>query len=252
MEVKSVIDALAQRRSIRSYKNEDISTEQLAYIYEAIRNTPTSVNGQQFSVIDVSDSELKRKMGEITNMKHVETCSHFFLFCADYHKEELLAKDMGIELAPFHDTVEGLLVGTVDATLAMMSAIVAAEAIGLGSCCIGYARIANQEAMCNLVDLPKDSYVVCGLTVGIPDIIPDLKPKQPISLSIHSNRYSSDSDMLPLLREYNDTIDKYNKIREGGTQVDYDWISREAGYYAAASEVQMRGALRERGFLLMH
>lgn len=250
--MKSVKDSLLNRRSIRSYKAQDITPEQLEFIYEAIRNSPTSVNGQQFSVVDVTDQALKDKMYEITAMKHVQTCSHFFLFCADFHKAEVAAEEYDIKLADFHDTAEGLLVGTVDAALAMMSAIAAAESLGLGSCCIGYARIADQQQMCELVGLPQSCYVVCGLTVGVPEEVPDLKPKQPAPLSIHQNRYPADSEIRPLLREYNELIDRYNKTRSGGTTSDYDWIHRIADYYEAASQLQMRAALAKRGFAYEH
>ena len=249
--MKSVKESLLERRSIRSYKDIDLTKEQVEFIYDAIRNTPTSVNGQQFSVVDVTDRELKRKMGELTGMKHVETCSHFLLFCADYHKAEVAAKDAGIELAPFHDTAEGLLVGTVDAALAMMSAIVAAESLGLGSCCIGFARIAAPQEMSEMVGLPHNTYIMCGLTVGVPDELPDLKPKQPVGLSIHTNRYPDDDAIRPLLKAYNAEIDHYNHTR-AGTQTDTDWIHRIAGYYEVATPLQMLALLRARGFAVEH
>ncbi len=251
MEMKSVKDSLLNRRSIRAYKPIDLTAEQLAFIYDAIRNTPTSVNGQQFSVIDVTDKKMKTKMYELTAMKHVETCSHFFLFCADYNKAEIAAQDAGIELADFHDTAEGLLVGTVDATLAMMSAIVAAEALGLGSCCIGFARIAAPRELSEMVGLPQNTYIVCGLTVGVPDDEPDLKPKQPIAATIHSNHYPSNEMLRPLLHDYNNVIDHYNHTR-AGSQSDTDWIHRIAGYYQEASKLNMRQLLDERGFGFEH
>lgn len=249
--MKSVKESLLDRRSIRSYKDIDLTPEQVEFIYEAIRNAPTSVNGQQFSVVDVTDKALKLKMSELTGMKHVETCSHFLLFCADYHKAEFLAKEEGIDLAPFHNTAEGLLVGTVDAALAMMSAIVAAESLGLGSCCIGYARIAAPQEMSDLVELPHDTYIVCGLTIGVPDELPDLKPKQPVGLSIHSNHYTPEDEMRTLLKEYNQVIDHYNHTR-AGSQTDIDWIHRIAGYYEAAYPLQMLALLRSRGFAVDH
>lgn len=245
--MKNVKESLLDRRSIRAYKPIDLTDEQVEFIYDAIRNTPTSVNGQQFSVVDVTDPEMKVKMRDLTGMKHVETCSHFLLFCADYHKAEVAAEDAGIDLADFHDTAEGLLVGTVDAALAMMSAIVAAEALGLGSCCIGFARIAAPREMSEMIGLPQNSYIVCGLTIGVPDEMPDLKPKQPAALSIHSNHYPSDDKLRPLLHEYNEVIDRYNKIREGAKS-EFDWIHRIAGYYDQASKLHMLDVLRERGF----
>lgn len=52
--MKSVKNTLLERRSIRRYEREDVSADDMNLIYDAIRNTPTSYNGQQFSVIDVT------------------------------------------------------------------------------------------------------------------------------------------------------------------------------------------------------
>ncbi|MGM9828913.1 MAG: nitroreductase family protein, partial [Muribaculaceae bacterium] len=60
-------DLFEKRTSVRRYEREPIPQEALDTIYAAIRNTPTSYNGQQFSVIDISDQELKEKLYEITN-----------------------------------------------------------------------------------------------------------------------------------------------------------------------------------------
>ena len=53
--MKSVKSTLLDRRSIRRYERESIDDSTMEFIYQAIRNTPTSYNGQQFSVIDVTD-----------------------------------------------------------------------------------------------------------------------------------------------------------------------------------------------------
>ena len=53
--MKSVEDTLLGRRSIRRYERQPVEREKLDLIYAAIRNTPTSYNGQQFSVIAVTD-----------------------------------------------------------------------------------------------------------------------------------------------------------------------------------------------------
>ena len=45
--MKDVKSTLLDRRSIRRYEREDIPSDVMHFIYEAIRNTPTSYNGQQ-------------------------------------------------------------------------------------------------------------------------------------------------------------------------------------------------------------
>ena len=67
--MKSVKESLLNRRSIRRYEREAVTDEQMQLIYEAIRNTPTSYNGQQFSVIDVTDQAVKEQIYALTNQK---------------------------------------------------------------------------------------------------------------------------------------------------------------------------------------
>lgn len=244
--MKDIKSTLLERRSIRRYEREDIPAESLDFIYEAIRNTPTSYNGQQFSVIDVDDQSVKEKIYELTGQKQVKTCRHFFLFCADYNKITEIAEAKSIELPGFPLTADGVIVGVVDATLAMMNALTAAEACGLGTCPIGYARTAAPDAIARLMKLPPKVFVVCGLAIGVPREMPDIKPKQPKELMIFKNRYREDS-MLPDLMAYDKEITEYNATRSG-TKTDNDWAEHIVSYYREAMSYNTLDALRRRGF----
>lgn len=246
--MKSVKESLLGRRSIRRYEREQVNPDDMRLIFEAIRNTPTSYNGQQFSVINVSDQETKLKLYEIIGQKQIKTCSHFLLFLADYHKISLMAEALGEDMPDFNETVDGITVGIVDASLAMMSAVAMAESLGLGCCPIGYARTAAPEAVSTLLGLPQKTFVVCGLSIGIPREIPDLKPKQPRELVVFHNHYPQDDpEMTADLMEYNETVKEYNRTRAGG-QTDNDWAGHIIGYYREAMSYTMLRALQRRGF----
>ena len=244
--MKSVKDTLLQRRSIRRYEREDISAADMQLIYDAIRNTPTSYNGQQFSVIDVTDQALKEQLYELTQQKQIKTCNHFLVFCADYNKVRKIAEHKGVEMPDFEHTADGVIVGIVDASLALMSALVAAESCGLGTCCIGYTRTAAPEAIAELLKLPKGVFVVCGLAIGIPREMPDLKPKQSEKLLIHSNCYRGD-DVVKDMVDYDSKIIEFNATRSG-TKSDNDWASHIVDYYNQAMNYNMLDALKNCGY----
>lgn len=244
--MKSVKDTLLERRSTRRYERQHISQSNLNLIYAAIRNTPTSYNGQQFSVIDISDQETKIKLFELTNQKQIKTCNRFLLFCADYNKITTIAKAKNIEMPQFSHTADGVMVGIIDASLAMMSAVVAAESCGLGTCCIGYARTAAPKEIAKLLKLPQGVFAVCGLAIGVPRETNDLKPKQGKELMIHSNHYRTD-DMTQNLIDYDNRIIQYNTTRSGSTS-DNDWASHIINYYREAMNYEMLDALRSQGF----
>ena len=69
--MKSVSEVLLQRRSIRRYERESIPEETMQFVYDAIRNTSTSYNGQQFSVIDIDNQEIKEALYALTNQKQI-------------------------------------------------------------------------------------------------------------------------------------------------------------------------------------
>lgn len=244
--MKSVEDTLLERRSIRRYERDKISDDDIRLIHDAIRNTPTSYNGQQYSVIDITDQDLKEKLYEVVGAKQIKTCNHFLLFCADYNKITRLAEVKGVDMPQFTNTLDGVVVGVVDATLAMMSALVAAESMGLGTCCIGYARTASPEGVARLLELPKGVFAVCGLAIGIPREMPDKKPKQPLSLLIHHNHYRQD-DMTQELKDYDATVTRYNASR-AGEKSDNDWCDHIISYYREAMHYDMLHALARRGF----
>lgn len=250
--MKDVKTSLLDRTSVRRYTRDAISPEDLNFIYEAIRNTPTSYNGQQFSVIDISDQPLKERLAEITGQKQIKTCNHFLVFCADYNKAEILANAKHIPFPAIRDTMDGVILGIIDASLAMMSAVVAAQSLGLGSNCIGYLRTADPALIAQILNLPKGVFVVCGLAIGHPNEQPDLKPKQPASLLIHKNYYRQDVDSLAEeLLDYDKLISHYNRTRSGQTS-DHDWISHILDYYDEATKYQILTYLASQGFHIHH
>lgn len=59
--MKTIEETLLNRTSVRRYEYDKIPSETLDFIYRAIANTPTSYNGQQFSVIAIDDQSIKKK-----------------------------------------------------------------------------------------------------------------------------------------------------------------------------------------------
>ena len=169
----------------------------------------------------------------------------------------------------FTDTMDGVTIGIIDASLAMMSAVVAAQSAGLGSNCIGYLRTADPAKIAELLKLPKGVFVVCGLAIGVPREQPDLKPKQPKQLMIHKNHYRQDNDrmvdemeaydevvkhyrqdndrMVDEMEAYDEVVKHYNRTRAGGT-TDNDWVAHIINYYDHAMEYRILDYLKDQGY----
>lgn len=250
--MESVKDSLLLRTSVRRYEREVIPQETMEFIYKAVENTPTSYNGQQFSVIDIDDQDLKLKLYELTGQKQIKTCNRLLIFLSDFNKISLLADKKGLKMPAITDCMDGVMLGIIDASLAMMSAVVAAQACGLGSNCIGYLRTVDPKAVAELLGLPKGVFVVCGLALGIPREHPDLKPKQSTPLVFHRNHYRHDNEkMIEELEAYDEVVKHYNATRAGGTTTN-DWVAHILDYYDHATRYQILQYLNEQGYNVTH
>jgi len=246
--MKDIKDTLLNRTSVRRYERESIPNETMDFIYKAVENTPTSYNGQQFSVIDIDDQNLKEQLYELTNQKQLKTCNRLLIFCSDFNKITKLAEKKGFDVPPFTNTMDAVTIGIVDASLAMMSAVTAAQSAGLGSNCVGYLRTVDPAKVAEILKLPKGVFVVCGLALGIPREQPDLKPKQPSSLVFHKNHYRQDTDkMVQELEAYDEVVKHYNQTRAGGTS-DNDWCDHILDYYRHAMDYKILDYLKAQGY----
>ncbi|MDO4320781.1 MAG: nitroreductase family protein [Bacteroidales bacterium] len=249
----SVRDSLLERRTIRRYQRLPIPEEDLRFIREAIRNTPTSYNGQQYSVIEIDDQPLKERLASLVGQKQFKTSARVFCFLSDYHKIGVAAEAKGLDNPHFENSLDGLIVGTVDASLAMMSAIVAATSRGLATCPIGYARTVDPARISEILKLPRGVYLVCALAVGVPAEMPDKHPKQPLDLLFFRNAYGV-PDMAGRLLDYDRAVIDYNATRTPATtnrpapdEIN-DWVSHILDYYREAIAKPLLPALRARGY----
>ena len=88
---------------------------------------------------------------------------------------------------------------------------------------------------------------MCGLAMGVPRELPDMKPKQPLSAVIHKNSYSSSYELQNAMLEYDEVITQYNKTRSGTTS-DNDWCGHILDYYREALSYHMLDYLKAQGF----
>jgi len=244
--MKTIDDIFLNRTSVRRYERKPIEAEKLEFIYKAIQNTPTSYNGQQFSVVSITDQDLKLQLYELIGQKQIKTSAVFMVFCVDFYKLQQFAQATGTDFPRFQDTMDGFMVGVIDAALAMQNAVVAAEALGLGSCCIGYTRTAAPAELAKILRLPEGVCVICGLSLGYASEQPDLKPKLPLPLVIHENHYRTD-DIKPELLAYNEEVTAYNAVRSGDKTTN-DWGRHIVDYYQTAMKYDMEQYTWNQGF----
>ncbi|OCS90496.1 NADPH-dependent oxidoreductase [Caryophanon latum] len=225
--MNTTITQLQQHTSIRRYKDEPIAPSILEAIIAAVQQAPSWINGQQVTIIRVTDKEKREKLMALAgNQPYVAQAPEFFVFCLDFYRAYEAAKLEGTEFA-VEGNIDLLLVGATDVGIALGTAVVAAESFGLGTVAIGGVRKSPTEVI-ELLELPPYVYPVSGLCIGYPDEAPALKPRLPQEAQIFNNAY--DRNVAPHLHVYNEQFSAYMSERTNGEN-STNWTSGIAGFY---------------------
>lgn len=162
-----VLEVLKNRKSVRAFTDEEISPEIKDAILGAAMRAPTAGNMQLYSIIDVTDQDLKEKLAvSCDNQPFIAKAKMVLVFCADYHRWLRKFKLSDCEDVPAPE-LSDLVLSTNDAVIAAHAACVAAESFSIGSCYIGDI-IENFEKVKELLKIPEHVAPVSMLVFGYP------------------------------------------------------------------------------------
>ncbi|UWS62852.1 NADPH-dependent oxidoreductase [Bacillus paralicheniformis] len=220
--MNEVLQILTDHRSIRSYTDEPVSDEQLDLIIQATQAAPTSINGQQFTVIAVKDKERKKKISELAGgQPWIDQAPVFLLFCADFNRAKIALEEYNDTPLEITNGLESVLVGAVDVGIALGTATAAAESMGLGTVPIGAVR-GKPDEIIELLKLPKYVFPVSGLVIGHPADRSAKKPRLPQAAVLHHETYQEE-DLRTHIEAYDKQMSEYMKKRTDG-QTDAEYI----------------------------
>ena len=199
-----MIKEFEKRTSVRYYKDQPIEIEKINKLKQIINLSPTSMNCQAFSAIFVTDQKIKDEIAEINwGQTHVKKAPLLVIFVSDYNRVKMCC-DMNNKSDDIIHNYDHALVGIVDAALAASVCNAAATELGLGCCFLGGVRN-NPDKIKKILNLPKMSFPVIGLTIGYEDKKVPLRPK---INKCYDNQYSS-SVITNELKDYDEVMKKY-------------------------------------------
>lgn len=237
-------EVMKKHRSIRKYKDQDVKSSDLERILEAAQLAPSSINGQQWSVIVIKNQEKKKKFAELTGgQKWIEEAPVFLVFVADYYRTAIALKKEGKEFKNI-ESIEATMVSSVDIGLAFSNAMNVAEEMGYGIVPIGAIR-RDPKTVIELLELPELVYPVLGMCIGVPDEDPMTKPRFPKEAMIHNEKYNR--DLNGLVDEYDEIIKEYMSERTNGKDVR-GWSEGVSGTYCEVYFPEVHGTLKKQGF----
>lgn len=245
--MNETISLLMNHRSIRKYKSEQVTEEQLNTIIKAGQMASSSSSVQAYSVIAVSDPEQKRALSILAgNQAYIEQCPVFLVWCADLYRLQKVSESQLGDQPTCVDSTENLIVATADAALAAQNAAVAAESMGLGIVYIGGVR--NQIAeFSEQLNLPELVYPVFGMCVGYPDQDPGIRPRLPLESVLHHGAYDAQRTVEEV-KNYDNTYTEYMRARSGDKPVA-SWSQFMAKRLAEPVRLHMKDFLQGKGFM---
>ena len=213
--MNSVIEQLKERKSVRVFTDRPITPEETAVILEAAVNAPTAGNQQLYTIIHVTDAQLKAELAEsCDHQPFIAKAPLVLVFCADCRKWYQAFLESGCE--PRLPGVGDLMLAVSDANIAAQNAVVAAQSLGIGSCYIGDI-MENAETQRKLLGLPPYVFPAAMLVFGYPTEQQISRPKPPRSDMrhiVHENGYRDmDADELKQMLSV-----------KAGTQAYDEWI----------------------------
>lgn len=115
-------ELVEKRYSVRAYKPDQVEREKLERVLEAARLAPTAANRQPFRIIVVATEGRKEELRRVYSREWFIQAPYIIALCA-VPVEAWVRRD-------------GRNYGVVDATIVMDHLILAAAALGLGTCWI--------------------------------------------------------------------------------------------------------------------
>ena len=219
----TTIDTLLERRSIRKFSNEALSSEVIATLETVAQHAPSSQLLNDWSAIRVTDPDIKNHLAHIGGQPYIAQAPLLYVFVLDEHRNAAIARSKGVETGDDAFTLTSSYRYTQaqnDAVLALHAMETAAYSLGLG--CVVLGSILNDAAaLVDLLGLPEYTYPVLGLAIGKPDQEPALKPRMPRSMQFFENEYpSSDERLLSGLNAFDDEVQQYYDLRNTERPVD--------------------------------
>ncbi|GAH71268.1 unnamed protein product, partial [marine sediment metagenome] len=174
-EKNTTIDLIESRRTIRSYSSKPLTQNEIDTIIRGAMRAPTAGNLMMYSIIQVSDQKLKDKLVKTCdNQPHIAKAPLVLLFLADMQrwwdyfqvcKVEEKCNEIGKEFQTPQES--DLLLACCDALIAAQNSVIAAEALGIGSCYIGDI-MENYEIHREMFNLPRWVFPITLLCYGYP------------------------------------------------------------------------------------
>ncbi|WP_295442839.1 oxygen-insensitive NADPH nitroreductase [uncultured Thiodictyon sp.] len=238
-----VIQLLRRHRSVRRYTGEPIPAAMLEAVIRAGQGAASSSFIQAYSVVRVTRAAARSAIARAAgNQPWIEQAAEFLVFCADLRRVDAACRRS--DAGTLEGWTEHSLAAVVDTALMAQGCLVAAESLGLGGVFIGGLRN-DPETVVEQLALPELVAPLFGLCLGWPAEDPQVKPRLPLALILHEDRYRDPAPAA--MADYDRVIADYYAARDRNARAG-DWTSTTARAMQGKKREHLLPFLRRLGF----
>ena len=163
-----LFEAIKNRRSIRTYKKQELTQETINQLIDAARAAPSAGNAQSWAFVVATEQKTKEALAAAAfGQKWLEEAAVVFIVCTDLKRAEESYGERGKSLYCFQDT-----------SAAIENILLAACSMGLGTCWMGAFR---EEEIRKVINAPPNMKPVALIPVGYPNESPRARSRRPAS-----------------------------------------------------------------------
>jgi nitroreductase len=177
--MNSVLEAIHERRSIRSYKPDPVPRELIEKVIQAGNMAPSAGNLQPWRFVVITDQDFREKLVEEVYPKWKRVMDA--LEESDPERFKLYQKNFGKE-DPIYFSAPAIIFvlgsSDVNCALACENMMLAAHSLGLGSCYVGFGSMVYDEPeIVKALELEPGEEVFGPILLGYPQEQPETPDK---------------------------------------------------------------------------
>ncbi len=247
------LESMAQRGSCRDFTSASVDPALLRTLCAVALAAPTKSDLQQRDIILLEDPKQRASLAALVGGQDwVANAPMLAVFCGNNRRQRMLHDQADIPFA--NDHFDAVFNAACDAAISLGAFTAAADAIGLGTCPISAVRN-EARAVADLLDLPDHVFPFAGLAIGWPTTAPRIAKRLPLSVTVHTDRYSETalSDAIARYdadRALTQPYQTQRCVETFGTADLYTWSEDKMRQYSQPERADFGTYIRSIGFKL--
>jgi len=177
-------DAILTRRSIREFEKKEIDDKLIGVILYAATHAPSAGNIQDWEFVVVKEEEQKKKLARSAiGQDFIAKAPVIIVVCANLARTSLKYGKRGETFYAIQDT-----------GFAIQNMMLAAHALGLGSCLVGF----EEDSVMEILELPDNIRPVAIIPIGYPAEKPEKPTRIPFENITYSEKYGKKTKLAAL------------------------------------------------------